>query len=321
VTLSLLVAAPRSELTEALTAALREQVPEVEIVLAETPADAQLLVPGIRAAFGTIEPEALAVADRLKWVQCPFAAPPAGYFYPELVEHPVVVTNMRGIFSDRISMHILAYLLAFARGLPTYLRRQFEHEWVGTDRAPVVEPGDATVLIVGVGGVGAETARLCAGLGMHVVGIDPRLRHAPEGMAEVHGPERLDDCLPHADFVVVTVPHTPRTEGLFDATRFARMKPTCCFVNIGRGATTVLADLDTALRTGSIGGAALDVFEVEPLPADHPLWTAPNVMITPHVAAAGPSLHPRRVELFVDNVRRFIAGRPLRNVVDKAEWH
>ena len=129
---------------------------------------------------------------------------------------------------------------------------------------------DATVLIVGVGGIGAATARLLDALGARVLGVEPRPER--ESPAELFGPERLDDLLPEADFVVTTVPHTPETEGMWNAPRFDRMKPGAYFINIGRGMTTRLDDLVEALESGRVGGAGLDVFETEPLPADHPLW-------------------------------------------------
>jgi len=228
------------------------------------------------------------------------------------------VTNMRGIFSDHISAHILAFLLAFARGLHVYLDRQRARLW--RPGAPTVFLPESTAVIVGVGAIGAECARLCAELGMTVIGVDPRVESAPKGVARLVRPEALDSVLPEGDFVVVTAPETPATRRLFDAARFRLMKAGAFFINIGRGATVVLDDLNAALRAGRIAGAALDVFQVEPLPADHPLWDAPGMLITPHVATAGPYLNDRRTELFLDNCRRFDAGQPLRNVVDKASW-
>jgi phosphoglycerate dehydrogenase-like enzyme len=179
---------------------------------------------------------------------------------------------------------------------------------------------ESTAVVLGVGGIGAETARLCAELGMRVLGVDARLESPPPGVAELVRPERMNDVVPRGDFVIVTVPETPATRGLFDAAFFARMKHSAVFINIGRGATVKLLDLDAALRSGRLAGAALDVFEQEPLPAEHPLWNAPGALLTPHVAAAGPYLDDRRAEVFLDNCRRFHDGRPLRNVVDKANW-
>ena len=133
-------------------------------------------------------------------------------------------------------------------------------------------------------------------------------------------PTELDRLLPDADFVVLTVPHTPETVGMMDTARLTRMKPSAILINVGRGVTVRLDDLVSALDAGVIAGVALDVFELEPLPADHPLWTRPNVIITPHVAGFGQDTDPEREELIVDNCRRFVDGRPLRNVVDKAMW-
>jgi phosphoglycerate dehydrogenase-like enzyme len=180
---------------------------------------------------------------------------------------------------------------------------------------------DSTALIVGVGGIGAETARLCSAFGLRVLGVDARREARCPGLAELHRPAALDELLPMADFVILTVPHTPQTEGLMHAERFALMKRTAFFINIGRGMTTRLDDLNAALRSGQIAGAALDVYEIEPLPAEHPLWDAPNVLLTPHTAGYGPYLDDRRLEIVLDNARRFASGQPLRNLVDKANWY
>ena len=177
-----------------------------------------------------------------------------------------------------------------------------------------------TALIVGLGGIGGEAARLCAALGMRVIGTDARQSEPPPHVSELHPPAALDELLPRADFVILTIPHTPESEGLFNSDRFARMKDSAYFINIGRGKTTRLDDLVDALRQGRIAGAALDEFEQEPIPADHPLLDAPIVLITPHTAGYGPLLDQRREEIIVDNARRFVRGEPLRNVVDKVRW-
>jgi phosphoglycerate dehydrogenase-like enzyme len=237
------------------------------------------------------------------------------------VRHPVVVTNFRGIFNEHIAAHIMAFVLAFARGLHYYVPRQLRREWQPEqlDTGTVYLP-ESTALMIGVGGIGAETARLAAAFGMRVIGIDARREDRPEGVVELHRPDALDRLLPQADFVIMTVPHTPQTEGMMNVARFRLMKPSAFLINIGRGMTVRLADLDRALRSGEIAGAGLDVFEIEPLPAGHAIWTAPNVLLTPHTAGYGPYLDDRRLEIIVDNARRFAEGRPLRNVVDKANW-
>jgi phosphoglycerate dehydrogenase-like enzyme len=318
---SLVMLPPQTVRTREWAARLASAVPQMSIRVADDEADAARLVVDAEAAFGTLSPSLLGRAGRLRWLQAPQAAPPAGYYFPELVAHPVLVTNFREIYNDHIGAHIMAFVLAFARGLHCYVPQQLARQW---RPAPldtgVIHLPEATALIVGVGGIGAEAARLAAAFGMRVIGVDARRREAPPGMAELHPAEALDRVLPGADFVILTVPHTPATERFMNRARFRRMKPTAFFINIGRGMTTALGDLVEALGAGEIAGAGLDVFEEEPLPADHPLWTMPGVLITPHTAGHGPYLDERRFEILLDNCRRFAAGQPLRNAVDKSSW-
>ena len=300
---------------------LRREFPECEITVAGDETAAARELADADGAYGWVPPETLPRAGRLKWLQNPFAGPFPGYYYEALVRHPVVVCNPRGIYSDHIAHHILMFVLALSRGLPYWMDAQRGRRWDRSARKRgYVNLPDATVLIVGVGGIGAETARLVAALGARVVGIEPRPER--ESPAELFGPERLDELLPEADFVVTTVPHTPETEGMWNARRFDRMKHGAYFINVGRGMTTSLDDLVDALESGRLGGAGLDVFETEPLPAEHPLWRVENVLITPHVAVAdAANLAERRYELIAGNLRRFLAGEPFVNVVDKAKWY
>ncbi|MFN3649416.1 MAG: D-2-hydroxyacid dehydrogenase [Armatimonadota bacterium] len=298
--------------------AARGAVPEAAVVVCRDAEQAAAEIVDADAAFGTVPPELLARAGRLRWLQAPQAGPPAGWYYPELVAHPVTVTNFRGIFNDHLGAHILSFVLAFARGLHVYLPRQLRREW--RPGAPLVHLPEATAILVGVGGIGGETARLLAAFGVTVLAVDPRQTGAPEGVAELHPPDRLDHLLPRADFVISTAPETPETQRLFDRERLRRMKRSAYLINISRGALVVLDDLVAALEAGEIAGAALDVFEQEPLPAGHPLWTLPGVLITPHVGGEGPYLDERRAEILAENCRRFAAGESLRNVVDKANW-
>jgi phosphoglycerate dehydrogenase-like enzyme len=312
---------PQSAITRGWAARLAEQVPEVRVVVAEDADTAAREIVDAEAAFGWLHRDLLAKATKLRWLQAPQAAPAAGYYYPELIAHPLAVTNFREIFNDHISTHIMAFVLAFARGLHVYIPQQLRHEWKKpTEDHGVVHLPDATALIVGVGGIGAATAQLAAAFGMTVLATDARRTEAPAGVTELHKPEALDALLPRADFAILTVPHTPATEGFFNRARFQRMQRSAFFINIGRGMTTKLDDLVAALRAGEIAGAALDVYEQEPLPAEHPLWGMPNVLLTPHMAGYGPYLNDRRFAIIVDNCRAFAAGRTLRNVVDKASW-
>jgi phosphoglycerate dehydrogenase-like enzyme len=312
---------PQTETTREWGRKLAANLPEADIVVAERREDAETAIVDADAAFGTLAPELLAKATRLRWLQAPMAAPPAGFYYRELVEHPVLVTNFREIFNDHIATHIMAFVLAFARGFHHYIPQQLRREWKKPpEDEGVVHLPEATALIVGLGGIGAETARLASAWGMTVIATDARRTEVPPGVTELHPAEALDALLPRADFVILTVPHTPATEGLMDRERFGRMRRGAFFINIGRGLTTRLDDLVAALEAGEIAGAGLDVFEREPLPADHPLWTLPNVLLTPHMAGYGPYLNDRRFGIILDNCRAMLAGAPFRNVVDKTAW-
>ena len=313
---------PQGDNTRKWAKAVAEACPELEVIVPETREGAEQAIALAEGAFGTIPAALLPRAGHLRWLQAPQAAPPAGYYYPELIAHPVQITNFREIYNDHIAAHIMAFVLAFARGLQVYFPQQLRREWkpAPRDDDTIVHLPEATALIVGVGGIGAEAARLAAAFGIKVIGIDERRTDKPEGVAEMHRAAALDSLLPRADFVILTVPHTPETEGFFNRARFQRMKKSAFFINIGRGKTTRLDDLVAALEAKEIAGAALDVYEIEPLPASHPLWTTPNVLLTPHTAGHGPYLDDRRLEVLIDNAKRFVAGAPLRNLVDKARW-
>jgi phosphoglycerate dehydrogenase-like enzyme len=298
--------------------AVASAVPEMHVTVAEPGADARPLLADATAAFGMLTPDLLAAATKLRWLQAPAAAPPPSFFFPELVEHPVVVTNLRGVYRDNLANHIMAFVLAFARGLPHYSAQQSQSRWLrDLDDMGIVDLGATTMLLVGVGEVGIATAARAKAFGMRVVGVDTFPERVRAEVDELHRFDEFDSLLPRADWVVLTVPHTPVTEGLMNAARFARMKPTAHFVNVGRGETVRLDDLTAALESHAIAGAAIDVSELEPLPSDHPLWRAPNTIITPHVAGFGHDTDAARLAIIVENARRFVNGEPLVHVVDK----
>jgi phosphoglycerate dehydrogenase-like enzyme len=313
---------PQNVVTRAWANRLRAAFPDLVINIAEDLAQAQQGIVTADALFGALPVDLLARSARLRWLQAPQAAPPAGFYYPELIAHPVVVTNFRGIYNDHLGAHVMALVLAFARGFQHYLPLQFQRQWqpLPLDTG-VVHLSEATALIVGVGGIGSETARLAKAFGMHVIGIDARRTDRPPAVDELYHADRLDEHLHRAHFVILTIPHTPVTARLMNRARFQKMNRGAFFINVGRGKTTRLDDLVEALRAGEIAGAGLDVFEEEPLPAAHPLWTLPGVLITPHTAGYGPHLDERRYEILAQNCRAFLAGQPLLNVVDKANWY
>ncbi len=319
--------------------ALQRAAPAAEWINAATPDQALAGIAGADAFLGKITPDLLARADRLRWVQA-LTVSLEHYLFPALAEHPCTLTNMRGLFGDVIADQVMGYVVCFARNLHVYIRQQSEHRYeplggeasrvdnasgpgtVGAmDRATIFLPG-ATLGIVGLGAIGAEIARRALAFGMTVRAVDrfPDRARGPEGIESIESIDRLPGLLAASDFVVIAAPHTPETAGLFDAAMLAHMKSSAYLINIGRGTIVVLDDLVAALRAGTIAGAALDVFEVEPLPADHPLWDFPNVILTPHTAGYSPAIAARHLATLVDNVGRFARGEPLRNVVDKALW-
>jgi phosphoglycerate dehydrogenase-like enzyme len=307
------------------------------VVNAATEVEAAQAIGDADAFFGKITPALLAAARQLRWVQAPTVSL-EHYVFPQLVEHPCVLTNMRGLFSDVIADHVLGYVICFARNFHRYIRNQLAARWqpVGGESARVTftagpgvvndidraHPylGDMTAGIVGLGHIGAEIARRALAFHMRVLAVDPVQTQAPEGVAALWKPDRLPDLLAESDFVIVAAPHTPETVKMFRRPQFRQMKRSAFFINIGRGATVDLADLTAALQAGEIAGAGLDVFEIEPLPPNHPLWKLENVILTPHVAGYSPRIAERHLAVLLENVRRFVRGEPLLNVANKALW-
>src|SRR3984893_17342892 len=199
---TLLVLPPQTPTTRDWAKRLALALPELSVVVAEDEGAVSRAIGQAEAAYGTMPREFLEEAARLRWIQAPQAAPPAGWYYPELVAHPAVVTNFREIYNDHIGAHIMAFVLAFARGLHHYIPRQLRREWkpLPLDTGVVHLP-EATALIVGVGGIGSETARLAEAFGLRVIGIDARRREAPPGVFKLEGPDALDALLPEAEFV------------------------------------------------------------------------------------------------------------------------
>jgi phosphoglycerate dehydrogenase-like enzyme len=318
-------------------AKIREAASPISVVNVKDEKSALTEIVDADAFFGKITPPLLAAARKLRWIQSPTASL-EHYVFPELIEHPVVLSNMRGIYSDVIADHVLGYITCFARNLHIYLRQMPQGKWQPYGGGPILQPfatgpaddhpgnhshrrlADCSLGIVGLGHIGAEIAKRGVACGMRVLAVDPRQTQAPEGVAALWPVERLDDLLGESDFVVIAAPHTPATEKLFRRPRFDAMRRSAVLINIGRGAIVDLADLTAALEQGRIAGAAFDVCEIEPLPADHKLWQMPNVIITPHVAAFSERIPERHLEHTLENIQRFARGEPVLNVVDKAMW-
>jgi phosphoglycerate dehydrogenase-like enzyme len=256
----------------------------------------------------------LAAAPQLRWMHTPSAGVDH-LLVPEVLERDITLTNSAGVHAIPIAEFVLAVMLSRAKFLPAYQAAQAERRW-DRDTEPF-ELFEQTMLIVGIGGIGQAIAERAVGMGMRVLGSRRTPRPMP-GVAQVVGEGEWRNLLPAADYVVLATPLTPATRGMVDAAAFAAMRPNAYLINIARGAVIDEPALMTAITNGQIAGAALDTFEQEPLPPESPLWTLPNVLITPHATASSPRMRERQIALFTDNLRRFRAGEPLVNVVDKS---
>jgi phosphoglycerate dehydrogenase-like enzyme len=256
---------------------------------------------------------AWARATRLRWIQSSSAGVD-GLLFPELVESDVVLTNARGIFDDAIAEYVVGLMLMFAKGLVGTLEHQRRKEWHNRDTESL---GGRRLLVAGVGPIGRAIARAARAMGMRVRGFARTARPGDGAFESIHGADEVLDAVGWADYVVNALPSVPGTKHLFDAEVFTAMRPAARFVNVGRGATVDELALIEALREGRIAGAALDVFEEEPLPEESPLWEMRNVIVSPHVSGDFAGWREAVVELFLENLGRFVADAPLRNVVDK----
>jgi phosphoglycerate dehydrogenase-like enzyme len=266
-----------------------------------------------RARKGWIE-ERFGDASRLRWIQSASDGVD-GLLFPALAASEVMVTNARGVFDEPIAEWVIAAIAAFVTGLHTSVRDQARGTWVdGRERQRIT---GQHLVVVGPGPIGRATATRARALGMTVEAVGRRPRSDPV-LGKVVGPDGLHAALGRADHVLDALPLTAATQGFFDAAAFSAMRPGARFYNVGRGGTVDEAALVEALATATIAGAALDVFEREPLPEGSPLWTMPNVIVSPHVCGDVIGWEAEVVALFVDNLRRFARHEPLRNLVDTA---
>jgi phosphoglycerate dehydrogenase-like enzyme len=243
---------------------------------------------------------------------------------PGMLQGNKVLTNGQAIASPALAEHAIALMMALVRGLDVYRANQLAGAWqpdIGMERSDFMELEGRTALVVGLGGIGTQTAKRAHGLGMRVIATRGSRREGPDYVDYVGLADETLELARQADVVINTTPLTDATRGLFDAAFFKAMKPTAYFISVGRGASTVTDDLVAALKAGEIAGAGLDVTDPEPLPAGHPLWTAPRVLISPHTAGRSDRSRERLFLLVRENLRRYVAGEPLLSVVDIARGY
>jgi phosphoglycerate dehydrogenase-like enzyme len=297
---------------------LQPAAPGVELVAAPRHDDAVDAMEGADAVIGFCSQEIVDAGMSLRWLQLPYAGAERCIAVHGVREGDLLVTNAQRIYGPEIAEHVMAMLLSFSRGLYRYLPQQARGKW---DRGLVPEEAlweldGKTLLVVGLGGIGTEVARLGHAMGMTVIATRGSRRAGPDFVSYVGLADELMELTPRADVIVNAAPLTPSTTGLFDGAFFEAMKPTAYFINVGRGRSVVTEDLVSALRDGRIAGAGLDVTEPEPLPEGHVLWGMPNVIITPHISARSDLRSERLWIVLRENLRRYVAGEPMLSVVD-----
>lgn len=298
---------------DSVASEFRAAVPSLDLRFVSSLSEASDVWGEMEGVVGRVPPSVLASAPKLRWVHSPAAGVDSD-LSPELLASPVVLTSSAGNGAIPLAEHCMLLMLMLSRDVPRWLRAQASARW---DRFTHGELTGRTVGIYGLGNSGLDLAAKAKAFHMRVLGLRRRVAEPAPNVDVVYGASGLAEFLGESDFVVVTAPYTPETAGVFDAAAFAAMKPSAYFICISRGGIAVDDDLLSALRSGSIAGAGLDAHGVEPLPPSSPFWSLPNVIITPHNGATTADTGRRGNEITIDNLRRFAAGEPLRNVVDK----
>jgi phosphoglycerate dehydrogenase-like enzyme len=305
---------------------LRTEFPALEIIhrdryegVEEHLRDAEILF-----AF-SLRPEQFSVAQKLRWIHAPTAAVHQ-LLFPEMVASHVVLTNAREVHGPVVAEHVIALMFALAKKIPQAVRLQQKRVWgqgaIWNAGPRPREVAGATLGLIGLGSIGRTVARMAAALGMRVIAVrEHPEKEKPEGVSEVYAPVQVNELLSQSDYVVMAAPLTEATRGLMNTERLAAMRPDSYLVNVGRGPQIDELALADTLRNRRIAGAALDVFEQEPLPPESPLWELENLLITPHTAGLTEKLWQRHYALFSGNLRRYLAREPLLFIVDKQKGY
>lgn len=303
--------APKDYIAGIEAAGLAPRVQVEAVPRQQTPSDEQFAEAEILVGWA-VTPGVLPRMGKLRWAQSMMAGVEGWLALPDLPDS-LLLTSARGTHGDSMPENILGALFHLTKPYAEVAQFQKESRW---ERRVPVSLNGKTLGILGLGAIGQELAKLATTLRMKVIGT--RRNPAPvDGVAEVLAPERTDEVLARADFVVLLMPSTPETENFINAERLAKMKPGAWLLNFGRGGAIVDADLIAAVESGKIAGALLDVFRQEPLPASHPFWTTKGIQVVPHVGGMHAERDKAVAKLFVENLGRFLDGKPLLAVVDR----
>jgi phosphoglycerate dehydrogenase-like enzyme len=305
---------------------LAEQFPGLEVVQRDSYEGIDEHLRDAEIVFTiSLRPEQFAVTRNLRWVHAPSAAVHQ-FLFSELVDSDVILTNSTEVHGPVVAEHVLALILALAKKIPQATVLQQKHVWgketMWREGYCPREIAGSTLGIIGLGSIGRRVAGMASALGMRVIAVREHInKGVPEGVEAVFAPAELGKLLAQSDFVVMAAPLVSTTHGLLNADRIALMKSDSFLINVGRGPQVDEAALASALRSRRIAGAALDVFEQEPLAPDSPLWDLDNLLITPHTAGLTQKLWERHYDVFSDNLRRYLSNQPLRYVVDKRKGY
>lgn len=303
---------------------LRAAAPQAQFIVTDTLEAAIAQASDADAVIGWCDVRLLRAGPRIRWIQFLYAGVDSCVGVQQVHEGTVLLTNMQRVQAPIIAEHAMAMILALARGLDLAVAQQPARSWqpgalIGSARLRTLK--GKTLLVAGLGGIGTEVAQRAHALGMRVIATRASGRTGPEFVSYVGAPEELAKLAAEADVIVDTLPLTPTTSAAFDARMFERVKHGALFVNVGRGGTVVTSALVDALQSGALGGAALDVTDPEPLPPDHPLWRAPNVIITPHISSESELGVSRVWEIARENLRRYVAGERMLSEVDASRGY
>ncbi|MFQ5981792.1 MAG: D-2-hydroxyacid dehydrogenase [Woeseiaceae bacterium] len=289
---------------------------DAEVMLFEPDQTAPDSIADADVFMGYCSPRIVRQLPRLRWIHTYSVGVDRCLLNEEVRERDFIMSNNQRVSGPSIAEHAIALMMTLSKNLHYYQAQQYRQHWM-RDAGPGTDLSGKTMLVLGLGGIGTETARRASALGMRVIATRNSSREGPDFVAKVGLSEEMHEFAGEADVVVNALPLTQKTKGLIDKSFFEALRPGAFYINVGRGGTTVTGDLIAALDDGTLGGAGLDVMDPEPLPADHPLWVTKNVLITPHVAGHNVDSARRTLIIALENLRRYVQGEKLLNVVDR----